>query len=190
MKRLLLAASAAVVLASPAMAGIVGSTYNFSTSTTGSTTLTSSGAGSYTDPANATFCVGPNLDNCSSSGMAGTYTFADINPTLSQITFQFSGDTLLANGSFSILLSDFANPGTTITGVAFSSGNIDPTFDFSFGVSWDGTTATFTGTPSSFGGYRGGGSATFNVTLVPEPSTCALLGAGLAGLAAARRRRN
>src|SRR5262249_49997043 len=189
MKSFLLAASAAVLLASPAMPGIVGSTHNFSTSTTGSTTLTSSGAGSYTDPANGSICVGPNSNNCVSSGMAGVYSFADVDPSLSQITFHFAGSTFSADGSFSVLLSDFANPGSMVTGVAFSSGNIGPN-DFGFGVTWDGTTATFTGTP--IGNYfaEGGRFATFDVTIVPEPSTCALLGAGLAGLAAARRRRN
>ena len=191
MKSFLLAASAAVLLASPAMAGIVGSTHNFSTSTTGSTTLTSSGAGSYTDPANGSICVGPNSNNCVSSGMAGVYSFADVDPSLSQITFHFAGSTFSADGSFSVLLSDFANPGSMVTGVAFSSGNIGPN-DFGFGVTWDGTTATFTGTTApSFGDYfaPGGRSATFNVTLVPEPSTCALLGAGLAVLAVGGKRR-
>ena len=192
MKTILLAASAAVLLASPAMAGIVGSTHDFSTSTTGTTTITSSGAGSYTDPANASFCVGPNSDDCASSGLAGTYVFSDLNASLSQITFQFSGGTDQANGSFSILLSNFADPGSTITGVAFSSGNIDPSDDFGFGVTWDGTTATFTGTPSSFNDYFavGGRSATFDVTLapIPEPSTYALLAAGLVSILALRRR--
>jgi hypothetical protein len=203
----LLVASAAFSLVSTLSAGIIG-THDFAVSSTGSTTITSSPAGSYTDPNYGTFCVGPNTDNCSQSGLAGSYTFADISPTLSQITFSFIGSTFPAfsPGSFRVVLSNLGNAGTTITGIALSSSNISSFSDFSFGVSWDGTNATFTGTPIELEGddftlYRyeasGRSTAIFDVTLrqsgpptpeIPEPSTYALLGAGLVSLFAFRRR--
>jgi hypothetical protein len=194
-----LVASAAFCLVSTLSAGIIG-THDFAVATTGLTTITSSPSGSYTDPNYGTFCVGPNFDNCTESGLAGSYTFTDLNSTLSQITFSFTGASLPTSGSFSILLSSLGNAGTTITSIALNNSNLDPVEDFSFDVSWDGTTATFTGIPNTrFSDYyaRQGRTAVFDVTLrqsgpstpeVPEPSTYALLGAGLVSLFVFRRR--
>jgi hypothetical protein len=81
-----------------------------------------------------------------------------------------------------------------------NNSNINPGQDFVFGVSWDGTNAIFTGTPNTDSGFSdyyapGGRTAVFDVTLssstapeIPEPSTYALMGAGLLSLLAFRRR--
>jgi hypothetical protein len=164
-----LAAALAVVLAPTSMANSVqGSTYHFSTSQTGTTTITSSAAGTYTDPAGGTFCVGPNADNCINSGLYGSYTFADTTATTATITFHFSGGTYSATGSFSIDLGNFVLPGGGhITGVTYGSGNL--TAGSFTSVSWNGTDAVFTGTPNGF--YTGGGGdVVFNVTEAP-PTT-------------------
>lgn len=161
-----LAAALAVVLAPTSMAAIQGSTYHFSTSQTGTTTITSSAAGTYTDPTGGTFCVGPNADNCAASGMFGSYTFADTTATTATITFHFSGSTNAATGSFSIDLGNFVLPGGGhITGVTYGSGNLAGGSFTS--VSWNGTDAVFTGTPNGIYNAVGGQNVVFNVTMAP-----------------------
>jgi hypothetical protein len=183
-----LAAALAVVFASTSMADIVGSTYNFSASSTGTTTITSSGAGSYTDPTGAGFCVGPNSDNCTSSGMFGFYLFSQVSSTEDRIDFVFSGGTDNADGTFSIDLGNFVTlDGETITGVTYDSGNLAFDGDFSK-VTWDGTDAIFTGTAGTSGYDAFGRSQVFFDVAVtpaastPEPSSVLLFGTLITGL--------
>lgn len=186
---LALCISFAAVFASTSMAGIVGSTYHFSTSTTGSTTIIGT-SGYYADPMNPGVCVGPNSDSCSSSGLDGGFTFQDVDATDSKINFTFVGSTDLANGTFTIDLGNFVTTdGSTITGITYNSGNLF-VGDFT-GVSWNGTDAIFTGATSSLYNAVGGRTVSFDVTLssTPEPGTIALFGSAIAALGFARRRR-
>lgn len=198
-----MAASAAFCLVSTLSAGIIG-THSFDVASEPNTRILSSAPGSYTSPNYGTFCVFGADDNlCTSGGMSGSYTFADINPTLSRITFSFDGASSSVNGgSFSILLSNLVQTaGTVISGIALNNSNINPTFDFNFSFSsLDATSVTFTGTPSEGLLYFAspGRTAVFDVFLlnpstqptpeIPEPATYALMGAGLVSLLAFRRR--
>lgn len=185
---LFLFAAVALISASNAKADIMGSTYQFSTSTTGGVTITSTPFGNYTDPSNASFCVGPPTSCNTGSGVSGSYTFADITPTLSTITFTFFGSTNSATGSFSIDLGHFVTlDGDQISNITFASGNM---VGFS-SVNWNGTDAIFTGITASGFNAIDGRTAVFNVTetAVPEPGTMLMVGTGLAGLAGGLRRK-
>ncbi|HEX5282857.1 MAG TPA: PEP-CTERM sorting domain-containing protein [Bryocella sp.] len=175
----------------PAKADLTGSTYHFGTSTTGTVAITSSGPGTYTDPANATFCVGPPTACATGAGVSGSYSFANVNPSLSTITFTFFGSTAGASGSFSIDLSNFVLPDhDQITGVTFASGSMA---GGSESVSWNGTDAIFTGSSASDFNAIGGVSAVFDVAMIPgatpEPGSLLMLGTGLLGLAGVLRRK-
>ena len=87
-----LAAGLAVVFASTSMADIGGSTYDFTASATGNTAIGATN-GTYTDPANPGFCVGPPVACGFGAGVSGSFSFADITPTMSTITFPFFGST-------------------------------------------------------------------------------------------------
>ncbi|MBZ5575502.1 MAG: hypothetical protein LAP40_02950 [Acidobacteriia bacterium] len=172
-----LAGALALAFASTAMADLVGSTYTEATSVTGLTQITGSNG----------FCVGPPTACASGSGLSGTFAFQDITPTLSTITFTFFGSTFLTSGSFDIDLGNFVTPdGDTIAGVTHASGNL-VMGNFS-NVSWNGTDAIFTGTPTFIYDAIGGSKVVFDVAMnpaVPEPSSAPVVGVGLVGLALA-----
>jgi hypothetical protein len=186
------AAALAVVFASTSMADIMGTTYHFSASTTGNTQI-SAPSGTFTDPANPGFCVGPPVACGSGSGVSGSFTFADTTPTTSTITFTFFGSTAGAGpGSFSIDLGNFVPD--LITGITYGSGSLGGA---SATNSWDGTDAVFTFTTGSNYNAIGGNSVVFDVTqsaAVPEPSSILLLmtalGCSVAGIKKLHRKQD
>jgi hypothetical protein len=171
------AAALSLAFASNANANIVGSTYNFSTSVTGSTTISPSGSGgTHTDPANPLFCVGPPLNCGTDGGVTGFIGFSESSATLDKITFTFFGSNS-ASGSFTIDLGNFTNlHGETITSMSLFSGALGSATP---AVTWNGTDARFTFSTTSNFNAIGGDTVVFNVaTAVPGP----VVGAGLPGL--------
>jgi hypothetical protein len=146
-----LAAAMSLAFAANATATIVGSTYDFTTSVTGSTQIDPlGGPTSHTDPANPGFCVGPPVACGAGSGLSVSFAFAQTpSPTHDTITFTFFGSTLGAGpGTFAIDLGNFQTvDGEAITGVSYISGNL-LSGDFT-SVTFDGTQATFTGSTRS-----------------------------------------
>lgn len=170
-----LVAAMTLALASPAMAGLLGSPVTGSTSATGATTINPNGSlGSTTVGAGSEFgfCVGNPL-NCVSGGVSSSVNISD-----TAVAFTFFGSTNNSStGSFNVSLSGF-NP--VIQNVVYSSGGFDA---FSL-TSFSSTSMVFHAGPGPFNAI-GGNTITFGVTTVSpvaEPGTLALLGSGLAGL--------
>jgi hypothetical protein len=169
-------------IATPAAASLVGATYSFDLS--GNTVTGASPDGTYTDPSNPGWCLGPNLDNCVGSGMSSTFSFGE-----STITFSFFGSTFSGAEPFTVSLSDFDTvDGSTILGIDLASSTFGDSLILQ---SFDGTTAVFVGDPlDGVFDAVGGASVVFDVTLqpIPLPASFAFLASALAGIVLIRRR--
>jgi Bacterial Ig-like domain (group 2) len=138
--------------------GLPGNSANFTPSASGAITITPTGTTTQTlseatNTITFAFCVGPNADNCNSSGMYGTATIS-----ANQVTFQFYGSTNSAAGSFVIYISGLTS---TIDSVTPNTGSLGTG---TFGLtSFTSNSMTFTGTTSSGFNAVGGLAFTFNV---------------------------
>jgi hypothetical protein len=187
-------AALSLTFATAASATLVGSTYDYSSSTTGNTVLTGSANGTYTDPSNPGVCVGPPTSCGAGAGLSGGFSFATVSPALSTITFTFYGSTAGAGpGSFTIDLGNFlTTDGSSITGVSYASGFLGGATN---AFNWDGTNAAFTFSTGSDYNAVGGNTVVFNMAMataaVPEPDSLLMLigGIGLLGLGLVARRK-
>lgn len=111
---ILFAVTALPAFLMPCSAALTGS-YSFSTSQTGGVTVTPYNNASFAIPAGPSFCIGPNTNNCISTGLSGNITFSG-----NQVIFSFFGGTQSASGTFVLNLYGF-NP-AEIASVTYNSG--------------------------------------------------------------------
>jgi hypothetical protein len=172
------AAAAILAFATPAVAGLLGSTVTGTASTTGGAQVSATNLGTTTVGAGPEFgfCLGPPVACGANSGVSVSVDITDTG-----VNFGFAGSTNSFSGTFSVLLSNFSR---TIGGVTLASGAFDSFALTSFGANQ----MLFTGSTTNGFNAIGGVGVSFNVT-VPEPGTLLLLGIGIAGLAAGARRK-
>jgi hypothetical protein len=197
-------AALAVMAAADARAGLVGSSYGFSASSAGLTTITARNAtpaslsGPFVDGGpNPEYCIGPNANGCVNSGMAGYFAFSDepAGSLTSRITFYFGGSTFSAPGSFTLNLDNIrTTDGSTISKLPVDPASVPLALGTFGGRLVDATDLQFTGSTSSIYETRNFAltSFVFDVTetaSLPEPVSVVVLGAALVGLGLLRRRR-
>jgi hypothetical protein len=147
---------------SPASPTLLGTVVTFSTSETAAVTISplssppgaSVGSGTVNGGQIFTFCVGPNGDNCMSSGLYGSVTIA-----ANTVNFTFYGSTFPATGTFAITISGFSSLNSVT--LAPNTGSLQLG---SFGVTNTANSMMFTGTTSSGFASNPGVPITFNVT--------------------------
>ena len=141
--------------------------FSIFTSVTGTVTISPLGASSTSavngNPPSFGFCIGPNADNCHSSGM-----FGSVSVTSTQVTVNFVGSTDTAGGTvantFVVQISGF----NSITNVSLGS-TLNSFTAGSFGfTSFTPNSITFTGTtstPGTFDAVNGNGGVTFTFNI-------------------------
>lgn len=176
---LALAPAALLALTTVANAGLIGSTFGVTMGSTGGVTVTANPTGNtYTAGTDGpSFCIGPNEDNCTHSGLFGNVSVSD-----SQITVSFSGGSFgQAGGSFTLDLNNFLVP---IESVQLNSST--PLGEGTFGLTTSSDSdILFTGTTPDFFDGTNQASYVFDVTsgsAAPEPASVGMILFGFAGI--------
>ncbi len=158
----------------------------FTTSATGLTTITNQGE-TATIPARFAFCVGPNLDNCQTSGLFGAVSITD-----TQLKISFVGDVFIADGSFTLNFTGFDGLLRAVTPDRSSGSLLAGSFRL---ASFNSSQMTLSGYADSSGfiSYNGTNKPAYLFDLTTgtasEPASLLLSGLGLTGIALLGRHR-